>query len=71
MDDYKISKTIHKKSCLKCKFLWYHVGSSRWFCHGLKKPGIANLRSFPFSTEQSCCAPLCFNIKENNEVKKW
>ena len=56
----------HMKSCYMCKRCWYHEnlpgehlsdGPEGWVCDGHQNPGVANLKSFPFRTEQKCFEP--------------
>ena len=55
-------KKPHPRSCVYCKDKWYHsaeIGEfnsdpSGWVCEGHKNHGVANLKSFPFRTEQPC-----------------
>lgn len=53
----------HKKSCWNCENRWYNehspgevtnIGKEGHVCDGHKNSGVANLRSFPFRTEQPC-----------------
>ena len=56
-------KAIRPKSCVHCTWCWYHEasygevvseGPSGWVCDGRKNGGVANLKHFPFITQQAC-----------------
>jgi len=55
-------RQIHERSCVNCARSWYHEhdigevtnnGKEGWVCDG-PNPGKANLKGFPFTTEQKC-----------------
>ena len=60
-------KKPHPESCWFCRHRWYNeetigevvsMGRPGYVCDGHHKiAGIANLKSFPFRTKQSCFGP--------------
>lgn len=59
----RVKKQPHQQSCCYCRWCWYHEqscgevvydGPSGWVCDGRKNRGVANLKSFPFTSKQDC-----------------
>lgn len=59
-------KKPHERSCCFCDKRWYHehdigevvnIGKEGWVCDGASNGNVANLKSFPFKTEQKCFVP--------------
>ena len=56
-------KKPHSRSCVNCRWCWYdeasfgeapYNGHAGWVCDGRKNSGVANLKQFPFITQQAC-----------------
>ena len=66
---------MDRLSCLECEDAEndtdgeYGEIDNGWICWNEKRRHVANLKSFPFKTDQKCCCPRFWRTKFANLIK--